>query len=321
MNPTDPLRTRQGDSCDERHFHRNQLEQIVQAITDCHLGRNGVRRSTCKPLPSHKAIIDIVEQFRSVIFPRCFGPEDVDAASLPFHLGAILDNIHHTLKEQIHRGLCFQCDGSKESCNQCDELASDITTRFMARIPDVVALLQLDVEATYSGDPASKSRDEVIFCYPGLAATMAQRLAHELYKLNVPIIARIITEYAHANTGIDIHPGAQIGESFMIDHGTGVVIGETCIIGDHVRLYQGVTLGAKSFPLDEQGNPIKGIKRHPQIGNDAIIYSGATILGPVVIGDGAVIGGNVWLTDDVPAGSRVLQTRASHDLYGHGDGI
>ena len=168
-------------------------------------------------------------------------------------------------------------------------------------------LLASDVEAAYEGDPALHTRDEAIFCYPGIFAITNQRIAHELHVLGVPLIPRIITEYAHTITGIDIHPGARIGERFFIDHGTGVVIGETSVIGNRVRLYQGVTLGAKSFPLDEHGNPIKGIDRHPIVEDDVVIYSGATILGRIVIGKGSTIGGNVWLTHAVPPGSKVTQ--------------
>jgi serine O-acetyltransferase len=181
--------------------------------------------------------------------------------------------------------------------------------------------LATDVQAAYEGDPAATSPDETIFCYPGVLAITNYRLAHELYLLDVPLIPRIVTEHAHSITGIDIHPGATIGESFFIDHGTGVVIGETCEIGSRVRLYQGVTLGAKSFPLDQNGNPIKGIKRHPVVEDDVIIYSEATILGRVTIGRGSVIGGNVWLTRDVPPGSLITQAQTRQDLFESGAGI
>ncbi|OFZ70208.1 MAG: hypothetical protein A3K03_01380 [Bdellovibrionales bacterium RIFOXYD1_FULL_44_7] len=180
----------------------------------------------------------------------------------------------------------------------------------MTKLPDVGRVLMTDADAAYKGDPAATSREEAIFSYPGLLAITNQRLAHELNKLGVPLIPRIITEHAHSITGIDIHPGAKIDEEFFIDHGTGVVIGETCVIGKRVRIYQGVTLGAKSFPLDERGNPIKGIERHPIIEDDVIIYAGATILGRIRIGKGSVIGGNVWITSDLPAGSRISQVEA-----------
>jgi serine O-acetyltransferase len=178
-----------------------------------------------------------------------------------------------------------------------------------------------DVEAAYEGDPALKSRDEAIFAYPGMFAVTNQRIAHALHALGVPLIPRIITEYAHTLTGVDIHPGARIGDKFFIDHGTGVVIGETSIIGRNVRIYQGVTLGAKSFPLDEQGNPIKGIDRHPIVEDDVVIYAGATILGRITIGKGSSVGGNVWLTSSVPPGTRVTTAEAREQKFIHGAGI
>ena len=182
-------------------------------------------------------------------------------------------------------------------------------------------MLALDAVAAYEGDPAAPSPSEAIFCYPGVSALTSHRIAHELYLLDVPLIPRIISEHAHSRTGIDIHPGARIGEKFFIDHGTGVVIGETCVIGDRVRVYQGVTLGAKSFPLDDQGHPIKGIDRHPIIEEEVTIYSGATILGRVTIGKGSVIGGNVWLTRSVPPGSRISQMRPITEAFEYGSGI
>ena len=192
---------------------------------------------------------------------------------------------------------------------RCSERAENLTRAFLARLPDVMVLLGQDVHAAYEGDPAAKSPGETILCYPGVFAITNHRIAHELYKLGVPVIPRIISEDAHSATGIDIHPGARIGKKFFIDHGTGVVIGETTIIGDRVRIYQGVTLGAKSFPLDEKGNPIKGIDRHPIIEDDVIIYAGATILGRITIGARSVIGGNVWLTESVPPDSSISQGR------------
>ena len=273
-------------------------------------------------LPSRDAIIGAMEQLRSVIFPGYFGISEVSAESIRFHVGATLDRVGQVLAEQILRGLCFDCSGgTPEQCAQCERDAADKTRRFLACLPEIQRLLKTDAEAAYEGDPAAMSLDETIFCYPGIQAIISQRLAHELYRLEVPLIPRIITEHAHSITGIDIHPGAQIGEKFFIDHGTGVVIGETCEIGDRVRIYQGVTLGAKSFPLDDDGNPIKGVPRHPLVQDDVIIYSGATILGRVTIGAGSVVGGNVWLTKDVPPGSRITQVQARPDRYVDGGGI
>lgn len=280
-----------------------------------------IRTRSYKPLPSRQEIISIVENLRSIIFPRCYGPQDLDQSSLPFHVGATLDKTFHQLKEQVHRGICFECEGSHTQCLECEHKSEIIAHEFMERLPDISQRLAEDVRATYDGDPAATSQDEIVFSYPGISATLCYRIAHELYRMESRTIARIITEYAHSLTGIDIHPGASIGKRFMIDHGTGVVIGETCVIGENVRIYQGVTLGAKSFPLDENGHPIKGVKRHPNIKNNVIIYSGATILGNITIGEGAVIGGNVWLTESVPAGAKVLQTRARQELFNHGEGI
>jgi serine O-acetyltransferase len=199
--------------------------------------------------------------------------------------------------------------------------ARRMTAEFLERMPELRRLLALDAVAAYEGDPAASGASEAIFCYPGVRALTSHRIAHELYRLGVPLIPRIISEDAHLETGIDIHPGATIGESLFIDHGTGVVIGETTIIGDRVRLYQGVTLGAKSFPLDADGNPIKGIDRHPIIEDEVTIYSGATILGRITIGARSIIGGNVWLTHDVAPDSRVSQGRPSNQIFENGGGI
>jgi serine O-acetyltransferase len=219
-------------------------------------------------------------------------------------VGATLDKVLHDLRDQIRRGFCSAC--APEACYQDhEERAFDLAWAFLQRLPEVRRLLATDVEAAYEGDPALRNREEAILSYPGVLAITSHRLAHELMRLGVPLIPRIISEHAHSLTGIDIHPGARIGERFFIDHGTGVVIGETAILGRNVRLYQGVTLGAKSFPLDAQGNPIKGIDRHPIVEDDVVVYAGATILGRVTIGRGSTIGGNVWLTRDVPPGSTI----------------
>ena len=280
------------------------------------------RKDRCRRgLPSRDALIEIVEALRSVLFPGYFGTSDLNDESMLFYVGATLDRVQRSLQEQMRRGLCFVCDGDPASYAQCDERAASITRAFIARLPSVRRLLALDVQAAYEGDPAATSPDETIFCYPGVLAITNYRLAHELHLLGVPLIPRIITEHAHSITGIDIHPGAVIGEKFFIDHGTGVVIGETCIIGKRVRMYQGVTLGARSFPLDEHGKPIKGIERHPIVEDDVVIYAGATILGRVVIGRGSTIGGNVWLTHSVPPGSQITQAQAQQDLFQEGAGI
>jgi serine O-acetyltransferase len=256
------------------------------------------------------------------MFPRLLISADLSGEQQEDIVTNMLEQQQPVIKEQIHRGLCYTCTADeKDNCSERTRLARELTQSFLATIPSVRRLLSTDVQAAYDGDPAASSTDEAILCYPGILAITYFRLAHELYRLRVPLIPRMITELAHSKTGIDIHPGARIGESFFIDHGTGVVIGETCIIGKGVRIYQGVTLGAKSFPLDEKGRPIKGIDRHPIVEDDVIIYSEASILGRVVIGKGAVIGGNVWLTEGVPPGSRILQAKMQQDVFSEGGGI
>lgn len=272
-------------------------------------------------LPSRDILISIVEKLRAVLFPGYFGPSDLDEENTYFHVGATLDEVVRLLREQVRRGLCFVCDRTVPRCPECELEAEDKTVAFVARLPEVRRVLATDVQAAYEGDPAATGPEEAIFCYPGMFAVTAHRLARELHLLDVPLLPRIIAEYAHSTTGIDIHPGATIGERFFVDHGTGVVIGETTVIGAGVRIYQGVTLGAKSFPLDEHGRPIKGMARHPVVEDDVIIYSGATILGRVTIGRGAVIGGNVWLTRSVAPGERVTQAQARVEVFEAGAGI
>jgi len=298
------------------------LDRVVEALCRAGSGlemlRGPGRRGV---LPSGEVVVGVVDLLRSVLFPGYFGVSEVTAENRCYHVGATLDRIQKILQEQIWRGLCFACDRSHDRCEDCEVQAHDITRRFLARLPEVRRLLATDVRAGFEGDPAATSPDEVIFCYPGLTAICDQRLAHELHLLGVPIIPRMITEHAHSLTGIDIHPGAAIGEFFFIDHGTGVVIGETTVIGRHVRLYQGVTLGARSFPLDEHGRPIKGVPRHPVVEDDVIVYSGATILGRVTIGRGAVIGGNVWITASVPPGAQVSQDNVHKGIFVQRPGV
>jgi len=258
------------------------------------------------PMPSTEALSSIVENLKTILFPGFFGNAELKKSALKYHIGATLDITHKLLAEQIRCGLCFACSDKYPNCEGCEEEAVKLASSFIERLPLIKHLLSTDVVAAYNGDPASMSYGETIFCYPSILALTHYRIAHELLKLGVPLIPRIITELSHAETGIDIHPGASIDEFFFIDHGTGVVIGETTIIGKNVRLYQGVTLGAKSFPLDENGKPIKGIPRHPIVEEGVIIYSNATLLGRITIGKGAVIGGNMWITKDVKPGQKVL---------------
>ena len=285
------------------------LRDVVERL--CAAQHDGYSRSpsaTYQLLPSRDAIIAIVEALRSALFPGYFGDRELTEDSLRFYVGATLDRVQRELQEQIRRGLCFACqEPDPRRCQQCDAHALARARAFLDRLPEVRRLLGTDVQAAFNGDPAATSPSETILCYPGILAITNYRLAHELHLLEVPLVPRMMTEYAHSVTGIDIHPGTKIGEHFFTDHGTGVVIGETAVIGNRVRIYQGVTLGAKSFPLDEHGHPIKGIPRHPIIEDDVTIYSGATILGRITIGAGSVIGGNVWLTHDVPRDSQISQ--------------
>jgi serine O-acetyltransferase len=274
-------------------------------------------------MPSRSEIVTMVELLRSVLFPGFFGNRDITEASLSFHAGATLDRVAVMMVDEVQRGLCFACERPPESRipEECGAEARRVTARFLERLPELRRRLALDALAAYQGDPAAPSPAEAIFCYPGVLALTSHRIAHELQLLGVPLIPRIISEDAHSRTGIDIHPAARIGERMFIDHGTGVVIGETCVIGDRVRIYQGVTLGARSFALDERGHPVKGVERHPIIEDDVVIYSGATILGRVRIGAGSVIGGNVWLTRSVPPGSRISQARPTSEAFENGGGI
>ncbi|MBP1677343.1 MAG: serine O-acetyltransferase [Bacteroidetes bacterium] len=274
----------------------------VESFADvCH------QRNENNPMPSIEVLEEIVQTIRAILFPGYFGDAAVNSKTMLYHIGVNIDKLQVLLTLQIKAGLCFDSGQKDTLCNEIDKTAREKATQFIDQLPSIRERLHTDVVAAYNGDPAAKSFGEVIFCYPSIRAISNYRIANALLHLGVPLIPRIITEMAHSETGIDIHPGATIGEYFTIDHGTGVVIGETAIIGSHVKMYQGVTLGAKSFPLDNNGNPIKGIQRHPRIGNNVIIYSNSTILGTIHVGDGAVIGGNIWVDADVPAGARIVQ--------------
>lgn len=269
-------------------------------------------------LPSRAAIVEMMGALRGVVFPGYFGTAELKTDATYFHVGATLHRVALTLEEQIGRALCFVSD---TDTTDCAHRARDVVLSVIAQLPAIQEHLLSDVQAAYEGDPAATSPDETILCYPGVLAITHYRFAHALHALGIPIIPRIITEHAHSITGIDIHPGATIGQRFFIDHGTGVVIGETTEIGRNVRIYQGVTLGARSFPMDEHGNLVKGIKRHPIVEDDVTIYSGATILGRITIGRGSIIGGNVWVTQNVPAGTFVTQTAARREAFEMGSGI
>ncbi len=275
-----------------------------------------------RTMPSVKVLGGLVDKFREVLFPGYFGNSALNRSNLSYHIGVNVDLAYRVLRDQVFKGFCFSCSNDKEFDDEAaEQQAHEKTAKLIACLPEIRKLLASDVKAAYNGDPAAKSEGEIIFAYPTIRTMTNHRIAHELYKLEVPLIPRIISEMAHSETGIDIHPGAEIDEYFAIDHGTGVVIGETAKIGKNVKIYQGVTLGAKSFPLDENGNPIKGIPRHPIVEDNVIIYSNATILGRITVGMGSVIGGNIWVNRDVPAGSKLVQQRPSDQIYSNGTGI
>lgn len=263
-----------------------------------------------RPTPSVERVREVMHLLRAVMFPGFFDEvKEHSLASLPYYIGVYLERIYDLLQEQIYHSLGFEAaEGEGASRGR----ASDLTVAFIDRIPHIKYLLSTDVKAILDGDPAAKSVSEIIFCYPAISALLHQRVAHELFRLGIPVLPRMMTEMAHSLTGIDIHPGAEIGAYFSIDHGTGVVVGQTAVIGNHVRLYQGVTLGAKSFTLDDEGLPMD-VPRHPIIEDEVTIYSNASVLGRITIGRGSVIGGNIWLTHSVPPGSKIVQSRAVHE--------
>ena len=296
--------------------HEDKLKAVTSALasktslgTMCHLCRGG------ESLPAQSSIQEIIDLCRAVIFPGFYGNEDVNINNLEYFIGINCSKLHRILVEQITAGLALDNDPDcPTSYSDLESRAEEIATEFVESLPELRRVLHTDVHATYCGDPAAVSTEEVIFCYPGLKAIINHRIAHKLLTLGVPIIPRMISEMAHSETGIDIHPAATIGEHFAIDHGTGVVIGATAIIGNNVKLYQGVTLGAKSFDYDENNNPIKGIPRHPIIGDNVVIYSNTSVLGRIHIGNNAVIGGNIWLTTDVADGEKLSQAKADNIL-------
>lgn len=252
------------------------------------------------PLPSGKVLEEIIDLSRAIIFPGYYGKSKINKHTIRYHIGMAVERLSKLLEEQILAGLCFCCPNAGKGENTpCKLKAKEMAMQLIADLPEIRKTLATDVEAAFNGDPAAESFGEIISCYPVIKALTNYRIAHRLHTIGVPLIPRIITEMAHSETGIDIHPAATIGHHFTIDHGTGVVIGATCIIGNYVKLYQGVTLGAKSFPLDDNGNPIKGIARHPILEDNVIVYSNATILGRITIGQGSVVGANIWVTESM----------------------
>lgn len=291
--------------------HEEELKETIQTLTHgtaarrmCHLHLGS------EPLPSWDLIGEIITLCRSLIFPGFFGKDDVNVFSMEYRIGIECEQLKTALENQILAGLCIeQKIRTEQETAILQQRAEDIAQQLISRLPKIRQVMHTDVEAMYDGDPAAVSHEEVIYCYPAIRAILNYRVAHELLELGVPIIPRMITEAAHCETGIDIHPAATIGERFSIDHGTGVVIGATAIIGRNVKIYQGVTLGAKSFDYDSNGKPVKGVPRHPIVGDNVVIYSNASILGRIRIGNNAVIGGNMWVTCDVPDGEIIVQHR------------
>jgi serine O-acetyltransferase len=286
--------------------YRVRLPEVTEVIiascaeTECHT------HIDYEPIPSRQVVVKVIERLRELLFPGYFSREKIDPVTLRYTLGQVATETFDLLSEQICHSIRHDCFRYEQACTDCENRGRELALKLLEGIPGLRRILATDVKATFEGDPAARSCDEIIFSYPGIYAMAVYRVAHRLSELGVPLLPRIMTEHAHSVTGIDIHPGAEIGESFVIDHGTGVVIGETTSIGKNVRIYQGVTLGAMSLPKNA-GDQYRGKKRHPTIEDDVIIYSGATILGGnTVIGARSVIGGNVWITESVPPDTTVV---------------
>ncbi|HOK04263.1 MAG TPA: hypothetical protein PLN24_03305 [Victivallales bacterium] len=294
-------------ACFEK-FADPSLDSIVEKICATYSDEQGINHIEGFNLPNEEEVINILTELIEIVFPGYTGKKTLSLKNIKYLVGETISRVYIQLNDQISRAMRYNC--SKNNCKDCDvpKLSTNATIGLLNSLAEIREYLKLDVQAAYDGDPAAKSLDEIILSYPGIKAVTIHRISHELFIRAVPLIPRMMSEYAHRTTGIDIHPGAKIGKSFFIDHGTGVVIGETSVIGNNVKIYQGVTLGALSFPKDENGKIIKGRKRHPTIEDDVTIYSGATILGDIVVGKGSVIGGNVWLTQSVPAGTKITAT-------------
>ncbi|MBM3858452.1 MAG: serine acetyltransferase [Verrucomicrobia bacterium] len=283
-----------------------KLAEIVENLVGSFREHGGINHLDGSNLPSRDAVVAVTQDLLRLVFPGFYDAEPLHSAQIHEYTAELVASIKRRLEKEIGKSLEYQ------PCPHCDRndlagTAARVTHEFLAELPAVRAVLQTDVVAAYEGDPAAISTEEIIVAYPGIEAIAVQRMAHRLYQRHIALIPRIMTEWAHNKTGIDIHPGAEIGPSFFIDHGTGVVIGETTVIGKSVKIYQGVTLGAKSFLKDAQGRCVKGIKRHPNIEDNVTIYAGATILGDVTIGHNSIIGGNVWLLEPVPPNTVVYQ--------------
>ncbi|MGI4719733.1 MAG: serine O-acetyltransferase EpsC [Janthinobacterium lividum] len=289
------------------HWH---LGPVIDALRTSRESTHNIRhQGRVRELPSREVLTQVVGGVSAALFPTHYGRPDLNDESIDYFVGDTLNVTLDRLVEQVRRALRFSPDFAEAGEAQLVERARTITRAFAASLPAIRALLVSDVQAALAGDPAATSVAEIMLCYPGTIAILYHRLAHCLHRLGVPFLARLVADIGHSLTGIDIHPAAQIGGSFFIDHGTGVVIGETAILGERVRLYQAVTLGAKRFPVDDSGALVKGTPRHPIVEDDVVIYAGATILGRITVGAGSTIGGNVWLTQSVPPGSNVSQAQ------------
>jgi len=295
----------------EMNWVEASLPKLVDKVMENYQTIGGMDHLEGRDLPSKKVVIEILEDLFTVLFPGYLGKGDITKANIKYFLGVTLTSIYDRLADEVKKSLKYICRKIKECPEDiCQKRARVVAKEILEKLPEIRSLLSGDIQAAYDGDPAAVSNEEVILSYPCVLAITTYRIAHELYLRGVPLIPRIMSEHVHSLTGIDIHPGAKIGKNFFIDHGTGVVIGETTEIGDNVKLYQGVTLGALSFPKDEKGQIIKGRKRHPTIGNNVVIYSGATLLGAdAIVGDNVVIGGNVWITNPVASGTQITIAR------------
>jgi serine O-acetyltransferase len=305
--PQVPILPEKEGECSPPPLYRQELPNIVSELVDICQDPETFHHLNLVGLPSREAVIELCERLKGILFPGYFGQQELDRITLTYQTGIEINAIFDILSKQISLSIRHECRRYQQVCTLCLERGQREALTFLKKLPLIRKILGDDVRAAYHGDPAAKSFDEIIFSYPSLSTISIYRLAHELVVQEIPLLPRMMAEYAHGITGIDIHPGARIGRHFFIDHGTGVVIGETCVIGDHVRIYQGVTLGALSLPMEEYGEQLRRQKRHPTIEDRVTIYSGATILGgETVIGAGSVIGGNVWLTHSVPPGTTVM---------------
>jgi len=295
------------DEFQTRAKYKEQLPEIINEIVASCTEEGSLLHLDIVPIPSRDNIIEILGILEDILYPGFFGNQNISSDELTYHIGEEVLKVFNLLSDEIKKAHMHECYVHKKECFNCTELAQQETIAFLKKIPELRRLLNGDVKSHYANDPASKSSHEVVFCYPGVKAMTCYRIAHELFVQKVPLIPRIMTEYAHTVTGIDIHPGATIGKNFFIDHGTGVVIGETTEIGDDVCIYHGVTMGALHFDRDENGELLRGKKRHPTIGDRVIIYSGSTLLGEeTVVGSDSVIGGNSWVLKSIPPNTKVV---------------